>query len=132
MGKITKTDAEWKQALSSDEYEVCRNKSTEPPFTGKYTHCKDDGTYCCTCCGNELFRSSAKFDSGTGWPSFFEPAHEKSLKYETDASYGMSRTEVMCANCDAHLGHVFDDGPAPTNSRFCINSVSLKLNKGQS
>lgn len=129
MSKITKTDAEWKQTLSSDEYEVCRNKSTEPPFTGKYTYCKDDGTYCCTCCGNELFSSNAKFDSGTGWPSFFEPVHEKSLKYETDVSYGMSRTEVMCANCDAHLGHVFDDGPAPTNSRFCINSVSLKLDK---
>lgn len=129
--KVVKTDEEWKKTLSQDEYEVCRNKATEPPFTGKYTYSKDDGIYRCTCCGNELFSSSAKFDSGTGWPSFFEPIHEKSLKYETDISYGMTRTEVMCAKCDAHLGHVFGDGPKPTGSRFCINSVSLKLDKKQ-
>jgi peptide-methionine (R)-S-oxide reductase len=127
--KISKTDEEWKKALSSDEYEVCRNKATEPPFTGKYTYCKDDGIYRCTCCRNELFSSSAKFDSGTGWPSFFEPIHEKSIRYETDGSYGMMRTEVMCAKCNSHLGHVFDDGPKPTGSRYCINSVSLKLEK---
>ncbi len=129
--KVVKTDEEWKKTLSPDEYEVCRNKATEPPFTGKYTYSKDDGIYRCTCCGNELFSSASKFYSGTGWPSFFEPIHEKSLKYETDISYGMTRTEVMCAKCDAHLGHVFDDGPKPTGSRFCINSVSLKLNKEQ-
>jgi len=127
--KIAKTDDEWKKTLSSDEYEVCRNKATEPPFTGKYTYCKDDGIYRCTCCKNELFSSTAKFDSGTGWPSFFEPIHENSIRYETDGSYGMMRTEVMCAKCNAHLGHVFDDGPKPTGSRYCINSISLKLDK---
>lgn len=129
MERVAKTDEEWKNTLSQDEYDVCRNKATEPPFTGKYTYCKDDGIYRCRCCGNELFSSAAKFDSGTGWPSFFEPIHEKSLKYETDSSYGMARTEVMCAKCDAHLGHVFDDGPKPTGNRFCINSISLKLEK---
>lgn len=130
--RIEKTDSEWREILTLDEYEVCRRKATEPPFTGKYTYCKDDGIYRCTCCGNELFSSNAKFDSGTGWPSFFEPIHETSLKYETDTSFGMHRTEVMCAKCDSHLGHVFDDGPAPTGNRFCINSISLKLDKNSS
>jgi peptide-methionine (R)-S-oxide reductase len=129
--KMAKTDEEWKEILNKDEYEVCRNKGTEPPFTGKYTYCNDDGIYRCTCCKNELFNSTAKFDSGTGWPSFFEPIHENSIKYETDASYGMMRTEVMCAKCGAHLGHVFDDGPKPTGSRYCINSISLNLDKSQ-
>lgn len=130
--RIEKTDNEWRNILAPDEYEVCRRKATEPPFTGKYTYCKDDGIYRCTCCGNELFSSKAKFDSGTGWPSFFEPIHERSLKYETDISFGMHRTEVMCAKCDSHLGHVFEDGPAPTGNRFCINSISLKLDKDAS
>jgi peptide-methionine (R)-S-oxide reductase len=127
--KIIKSEKEWREILSAEEFEVCRNKATEPPFTGKYAYCKDDGIYRCICCGNELFSSTAKFDSGTGWPSFFEPIHKNSLKYKTDTSYGMTRTEVMCAKCDAHLGHVFDDGPTPTNNRFCINSTSLKLEK---
>lgn len=127
--KISKSEKEWKEILTPEEFEVCRKKATEPPFTGKYTYCKDDGIYRCTCCGNELFSSNTKFDSGSGWPSFFEPLHENSLRYERDVSYGMSRTEVMCAKCDAHLGHVFDDGPAPTGNRFCINSISLKLDK---
>ncbi|MEO9308720.1 MAG: peptide-methionine (R)-S-oxide reductase MsrB [Nitrososphaera sp.] len=127
--RIEKTDNEWKNILTADEYEICRKKATEPPFTGKYTYCKDDGIYRCTCCGNELFSSKAKFDSGTGWPSFFEPIHERNLKYETDTSFGMHRIEVMCAKCDSHLGHVFDDGPEPTGNRYCINSISLKLDK---
>lgn len=129
MSRVVKTNDEWKKSLNRDEYDVCRMKSTEPPFTGKYTYCKDDGIYRCTCCGNELFSSDSKFDSGTGWPSFFEPIHANSLKYESDSSYGMIRTEVMCAKCDSHLGHVFEDGPAPTGNRFCINSISLKLDK---
>ena len=129
MDNISKSDQEWKQTLRPDEYDVCRKKGTEAPFTGKYTYCKDDGVYRCTCCGNELFSSDTKFDSGTGWPSFFEPLKENSVKYETDTAYGMSRTEVMCAGCGSHLGHVFDDGPKPTNMRYCINSVSLKLEK---
>lgn len=127
--RMIKSEKEWSEILTPEQFEVCRNKATEPPFTGKYTYCKDDGIYHCTCCDNELFSSNAKFDSGSGWPSFFEPIHEKSIKYETDTSYGMMRVEVMCAKCGAHLGHVFDDGPAPTNSRFCINSISLKLDK---
>ncbi|NDF29845.1 MAG: peptide-methionine (R)-S-oxide reductase [Nitrososphaeria archaeon] len=120
MEKIEKSDKEWKSQLSDDEFDVCRMKATEPPFTGKYTYCKDD---------NELFNSNTKYDSGSGWPSFWEPIHENSVKYERDSSYGMMRVEVMCAKCDAHLGHVFEDGPKPTGNRFCINSVSLKLEK---
>jgi peptide-methionine (R)-S-oxide reductase len=127
MERIVKSDSQWKQDLSSDEFDVCRMKATEPPFTGKYTYCKDDGIYRCTCCGNELFSSGTKYDSGSGWPSFWEPIREDSVKYERDSSYGMMRVEVMCAKCDAHLGHVFEDGPKPTGNRFCINSVSLKL-----
>lgn len=122
-----RSNKEWKKILTNDEFEICRNKATEPPFTGKYTYCKDDGIYRCVCCGNELFSSETKYDSGSGWPSFYQPIHESSLKYEKDDSYGMNRIEVMCSKCDAHLGHVFDDGPKPTGSRFCINSVSLKL-----
>lgn len=129
MEKIEKSDKEWKSQLSDDEFDVCRMKATEPPFTGKYTYCKDDGIYRCTCCGNELFNSNTKYDSGSGWPSFWEPIHENSVKYERDSSYEMMRVEVMCAKCDAHLGHVFEDGPKPTGNRFCINSISLKLEK---
>jgi peptide-methionine (R)-S-oxide reductase len=132
MEKIEKSDAQWKQELSDEEFDICRMKATEPPFTGKYTYCKDDGIYRCTCCGNELFSSNTKYDSGSGWPSFWEPIREGSVKYERDSSYGMMRIEVMCAKCDAHLGHVFEDGPKPTGNRFCINSVSLKLEKSQS
>lgn len=129
MEKIEKTDSQWKQELSGEEFDVCRMKATEPPFTGKYTYCEDDGIYRCTCCGNELFNSNTKYDSGSGWPSFWEPIRENSVKYERDSSYGMTRIEVMCAKCDSHLGHVFEDGPKPTGNRFCINSVSLKLEK---
>lgn len=129
MEKIEKPQEEWKKTLSKDEFDVCRMKSTEPPFTGKYTYCKDDGIYRCTCCGNELFSSKTKYDSGSGWPSFWEPIREDSVKYERDSAYGMTRVEVMCAKCDAHLGHVFEDGPDPTGNRFCINSVSLQLEK---
>ncbi len=124
-----KTDREWAEILSEDEFAVCRKKATEPPFTGKYTYCKDDGIYRCTCCSNELFSSRTKFDSGSGWPSFFEPVNKDSVKYETDVSYGMVRVEVMCARCGSHLGHVFEDGPGPTHNRFCINSISLNLDR---
>ena len=127
MERIEKSDKEWKSQLSDEEFDICRMKATEPPFTGKYTYCKDDGIYRCTCCGNELFNSNTKYDSGSGWPSFWEPIHENNVKYERDSSYGMTRVEVMCAKCDAHLGHVFEDGPKPTGNRFCINSASLKL-----
>ena len=106
-----------------------QKKETERPFTGKYNDCKDKGVYKCSCCGNELFDSKTKFDSGTGWPSFFQPIKDENVKSDTDSSNGMTRTEVMCNKCGAHLGHVFDDGPNPTNLRYCINSVSLKLDK---
>lgn len=132
MNNTNKTDDEWKGVLTDEQYQVCRQKGTEPPFTGKYTYCKDDGIYRCVCCGNELFGSDTKFDSGTGWPRFYKPIHEDSIKYETDSSYGMLRTEVMCAKCGSHLGHVFDDGPSPTFNRFCINSVSLDLDRNPS
>ncbi len=124
----TKTEEEWQQELTPEEYAICRKKGTERPFTGQYNDCKDNGIYHCTCCGNALFSSEAKYDSGSGWPSFWEPNGE-TIKTETDSSLGMRRVEVMCKECGAHLGHVFEDGPQPTGLRYCINSVSLKLMK---
>ena len=126
---VSKTDEEWQKILTPEQYRVCRKKDTERPFTGKYNDCKENGMYKCSCCGNELFDSNSKFESGTGWPSFFKPINDENIRCESDADYVMIRTEVMCKKCGAHLGHVFDDGPHPTNLRFCINSVSLNLDK---
>jgi len=127
MEKITKSDAEWRDQLTPEEYKVCRKKGTERPFSGEYNKCDVRGTYVCKCCGLPLFSSEAKFDSGTGWPSFFAPISEDAIREEEDVSLFMRRTETLCARCDSHLGHVFPDGPAPTGLRYCMNSVSLKL-----
>lgn len=123
--KVEKSEEEWKQALSADQFAVCRLAGTERAFTGKYWNHKADGTYVCACCQTPLFTSVTKYDSGSGWPSFFQPLNDEVIKEQRDASHGMIRTEVLCAACDAHLGHVFPDGPPPTGLRYCINSVSL-------
>ncbi len=127
--KVEKTEEEWRAQLTPEQFAVCRMKATERPFSGEYDACKDEGIYQCVCCGTELFHSSTKYESGSGWPSFWEPTQPDSVRLETDQSHGMIRTEVLCNTCDAHLGHVFDDGPPPTGQRYCMNSISLQLKK---
>ena len=125
--KITKTEEQWKEQLTPEQYYVARKAGTEPAFSGKYWKTKDKGTYNCVCCGAALFSSDTKFESGTGWPSFWQPVDESAIAEETDRTYGMVRTEARCAKCNAHLGHVFPDGPNPTGLRYCMNSASLDL-----
>jgi peptide-methionine (R)-S-oxide reductase len=127
--KISKTEEQWREVLTPEEFEVARRKGTERAFTGRYWDCHDDGVYHCVCCGEPLFDSGAKFDSGTGWPSFTHPLSEEKVETRTDRSLGMTREEVICASCGAHLGHVFDDGPPPGGKRYCMNSLSLKFRK---
>ena len=124
---IEKSDAQWKKELPPDVYHIMREKGTEAPFSGKYYRHKEKGTYLCAACGNELFNSLTKFDSGSGWPSFYEPISDTAIESESDSTHDMERTEVHCSRCGGHLGHVFTDGPAPTGLRYCINSKSLKL-----
>jgi peptide-methionine (R)-S-oxide reductase len=130
--RVEKTNAEWRSELSPQQFHVCREKGTEPAFSGRYYATKEDGVYCCSCCRSELFDSGQKYDSGTGWPSFWQPALPNAVATEEDRSHGMVRTEVHCSHCGAHLGHVFPDGPRPTGTRYCINSVSLDFQSRQS
>ena len=127
MEKITKTEAQWRAELSSEQFHVLREKGTERPFSGEYDHTFEPGTYRCAGCGAELFRSDAKYDSGCGWPAFYAPANDDAVDEDSDVTYGMIRTEVLCSSCGGHLGHVFPDGPRPTGQRYCINSAALKL-----
>ena len=131
MAEVTRTEQEWREQLSPDQYRVLREAGTEPPFTGKYVHSKESGTYKCAACGADLFSSDTKFDSGTGWPSFWKPINTTNVGEESDRSFFMVRTEVHCARCGGHLGHVFPDGPPPTGLRYCINSVSLDFQEAK-
>ena len=129
MEKVLKTEQEWREQLAPDQYAVLREAATEPPFMGKFVDTKDDGVYTCAGCGNELFDAGTKFDSGSGWPSFTDPANTENVELRTDTSHGMVRTEVVCGRCGGHLGHVFDDGPGPNGLRYCINSCALDLER---
>jgi peptide-methionine (R)-S-oxide reductase len=131
MPVVKRTEEEWKKELTPEEYKILREKGTEAPFTGKYYNHKEEGTYTCAGCGTPLFGSESKYESGTGWPSFYKPIGEDKVESREDRSYGMNRTEVLCSKCGGHLGHVFDDGPRPTGKRYCINSGALKFKKKQ-